>query len=200
MLSPATTDRAVALDWLDSLSTGRDGVMAKRLVAPYRAGKRDAMRKIKHQRTADCVVGGFRYLERAHLVGSLLLGLFDAQGRLDHVGFTSTIRPADRPALTAKLEALRGGPGFTGRAPGGPSRWSTKRSADWQPVRPELVVEVAFDHVSEERFRHGTTLVRFRPDKSPSQCRMEQITDPARGTACSELIARQTLDAKNQTN
>ncbi len=133
------------------------------------------MVKVKRIRTADCVVGGFRYAEADHLVGSLLLGLYDEEGRLDHVGFTSGFAGVDRAALTKRLESLAGGPGFTGDAPGGPSRWSTERSAQWTPVLSEMVVEVSFDHVSGGRFRHGTRLLRFRPDKAPAQCRMDQI-------------------------
>jgi ATP-dependent DNA ligase len=175
VLAPIAPSRAAALDWLERPPPGQDGVMAKRLDAPYRSGKRDAMVKVKRQRTADCVVGGFRYARNSREVGSLLLGLYDGEGRLDHVGFTSTIPRAERPALTARLEALQGGEGFTGRAPGGPSRWSNGRGSDRHKLRPELVVEVRFDHVSGQRFRHGTTLLRFRPDKAPHQCTMEQI-------------------------
>jgi ATP-dependent DNA ligase len=133
------------------------------------------MLKVKRLRTADCVVGGFRYGTNSSLVGSLLLGLYNAEGLLDHVGFTSTIAASDRAALTKKLEAFRGGPGFTGDAPGGPSRWSTERSAEWVPLRPELVAEVRYDHVSGGRFRHGTKFLRWRPDKAPRQCTFEQI-------------------------
>ena len=133
------------------------------------------MIKVKRRRTADCVVGGFRYAAKGRVVGSLLLGLYNDQGLLDHVGFTSGLADADKPDLTRRLEALRGGPGFTGAKPGGPSRWATERSAEWTPLRTELVVEVSFDHVSGGRFRHGTRLLRFRPDKDPGQCRMEQI-------------------------
>ncbi len=175
LLSPVSTDIAAARAWLDERGTGRDGVMAKRLDAPYRPGKRDAMVKIKRIRTADCVVGGWRFLKGQTLVGSLLLGLYDADGRLDHVGFTSTIPREERPTLTRRLQALAGPSAFTGRAPGGPSRWSTEKTADWNPLRPKLVVEVKYDHVSGGRFRHGTTLLRFRPDKAPKQCRLEQI-------------------------
>jgi len=174
-LSPLTGDAAEARGWLDALDLGRDGVMAKRVDAPYRSGRRDAMVKVKKLRTADCVVGGFRYLQRERQVGSLLLGLYDGDGKLDHVGFTSTIARGERPGLTRKLEKLVQPPGFTGRAPGGPSRWSNGRSADWQPLDPVLVVEVQYDHVSGGRFRHGTTFLRWRPDKAPQQCRMEQI-------------------------
>jgi ATP-dependent DNA ligase len=173
-LSPCTRDRERAEDWLDHLPVGLDGVVCKRLDEPYRPGER-AMVKVKRMRTADCVVGGFRYLADRPLVGSLLLGLFDDAGRLDHVGYTSTIAQAQRAELTHRLEALRGGPGFTGDAPGGPSRWSTGRSGEWAPLRWELVVEVRFDQVTGGRFRHGTSLLRWRPDKAPEQCRREQI-------------------------
>jgi len=171
-LTPGTRDPALAQSWLDA---GRlEGVIAKRLDGRYLEGER-AMIKVKRARTADCVVGGFRYATGSKLVGSLLLGLYDDRGLLNHVGFTSGLAAADKPALTKRLEALRGEPGFTGDAPGGPSRWSTERSADWVALRPELVVEVGFDHVTGGRFRHGTRLVRFRPDKAPGQCRCEQL-------------------------
>ena len=133
------------------------------------------MLKIKNLRTVDCVVGGFRYGSKTKVVGSLLLGLYDNQGLLHHVGFTSSIEAASRPALTRKLKALIEPPGFTGRAPGGPSRWSSERSTEWEPLRPELVVEVRYDHFTAGRFRHGTKLMRWRPDKAPSQCRMDQV-------------------------
>jgi len=171
-LTPGTDDRALAQSWLQSGTL--EGVVAKRLDGPYAEGER-AMVKVKRARTADCVVGGFRYAQGGKLVGSLLLGLYNDQGLLDHVGFTSGFANIDKAALTRQLEALSGGPGFTGDAPGGPSRWSTERSTQWEPLRPELVVEVSFDHVSGGRFRHGTRLIRFRPDKAPAQCRMEQI-------------------------
>jgi ATP-dependent DNA ligase len=174
-VSPCTRDVAQAERWLEDFGDGAtDGVVAKRLDGRYEAGER-AMVKVKRLRTADCVVGGFRYLSARPLVGSLLLGLYDAEGKLDHVGFTSTIADQERPALTRRLEALRQPPGFTGRAPGGPSRWNTERSGAWEPVRPELVVEVRFDHVTGGRFRHGTKLLRWRPDKAPRQCGFEQM-------------------------
>jgi ATP-dependent DNA ligase len=132
------------------------------------------MKKIKWQRTADCVVGGFRYLEKKPEVGSLLLGLYDPDGNLDHVGFTASISTPERPALTSKLRKLVRPPGFTGKAPGGPSRWN-KRSGDWEPLAPKLVVEVQFDHFSGGRFRHGTKFLRWRPDKAPEQCTFEQV-------------------------
>jgi ATP-dependent DNA ligase len=177
MVSPFTRDREKAQRWLNDFGAGEtDGVVAKRVDAPYEAGER-AMVKVKRLRTADCVVGGFRYKSDSREVGSLLLGLYDDNGKLDHVGFT-TIADAERPALTRRLEALRQKPGFTGKAPGGPSRWSTERSGGWEPLRPQLVVEVRFDHVTGDRFRHGTKLVRWRPDKAPRQCTFEQMKPP----------------------
>jgi ATP-dependent DNA ligase len=174
-LSPATTRLSEAKKWLTRVGATLDGIIAKRRDLPYRAGDRTAMRKIKNYRSADCVVGGFRYNEGKRVVGSLLLGLYDNEGRLNHVGFTSSIAAQDKPALTKRLEKLIEPPGFTGNAPGGPSRWSTARSAVWQPLRPSLVVEVSYDHFSGDRFRHGTRLIRWRPDKSPKQCTMEQV-------------------------
>lgn len=174
--TPGTARRDIAQDWLRGGAF--EGVIAKRLDGPYAEGER-AMVKVKRIRTADCVVGGFRYAHRTKLVGSLLLGLFDDHGRLDHVGFTSGFAGFDRAALTVRLESLRGGAGFTGNAPGRPSRWSSERSGEWTPIKPEVVVEVSFDHVSGGRFRHGTRLLRLRPDKSPDQCRMEQIAPVA---------------------
>ncbi len=171
-LSPGTDDPALAQDWLDDGKL--EGVVAKRSDGPYLEGER-AMVKVKRLRSADCVVGGFRYASKGGRVGSLLLGLYDDEGLLNHVGFTSAFAGIDRDELTRRLEGLRGGPGFTGRAPGGPSRWSTERSGAYEPLRAELVVEVGFDHVSDQRFRHGTKLLRFRPDKAPAQCRMEQL-------------------------
>jgi ATP-dependent DNA ligase len=173
-LSPFTLSRREAQDWLGRSGGAIDGVVAKPLEEPYRFGER-AMIKVKCRRSADCVVGGFRYGTNSSDVGSLLLGLYDDAGLLHHVGFTSTISRADRHALTRRLETLVEPPGFTGNAPGGPSRWSTERSAQWQPLRPELVVEVRYDQVSDGRFRHGTKLLRWRPDKSPQQCTCEQI-------------------------
>jgi ATP-dependent DNA ligase len=172
-LSPGTTDRDKACAWLKDLGAHLDGVVAKRLDGRYEPGER-AMRKIKTIRTADCVVGGFRYAEGTKDVGSLLLGLYDGEGKLNHVGFTSTIKHAERPALTERLLKLKG-EGFTGDAPGGPSRWSTERTGEWVSLKPELVVEVSYDQVTGGRFRHGTRLVRWRPDKAPAQCTCEQI-------------------------
>ena len=180
IVTPCTRDRAQATQWLDDFDRdGRDGVVAKRLDEKYLSGER-AMIKVKRLRTADCVVGGFRYSSGSDEVGSLLLGLYNAQGLLDHVGFTSTIANDEREALTRKLRALQAAPGFTGKAPGGPNRWSTERSGEWEPLKPQLVVEVRFDHVTGDRFRHGTKLMRFRPDKAPRQCGIEQIVAPPR--------------------
>jgi ATP-dependent DNA ligase len=180
-LSPSVADRAAALGWLDRLGGDIDGIVAKRADLPYLGGSRDGMQKYKLTRTADCVVGGFRYNANSPLVGSLLLGLYDDAGLLHHVGFTATLPAREKPALTGRLEQLIEPPGFTGRAPGGPSRWSTERSGQWQPLRPELVVEVRYDHVSEGRFRHGTTLLRWRPDKAPRQCGFDQLPAPRGG-------------------
>jgi ATP-dependent DNA ligase len=174
-LSPATTKLAVAKGWLRRVGTTLDGIIAKRRDLPYRSGDRAGMLKIKNYRSADCVVGGFRYNEGKPVVGSLLLGLYDDDGKLHHVGFTSSIPAEDKPPLTKRLEKLVAPPGFTGNAPGGPSRWSTKRSAEWQPLKPKLVVEVCYDHFSGDRFRHGTRLLRWRPDKAPKQCMLDQV-------------------------
>jgi ATP-dependent DNA ligase len=173
-LSPVTTDLAVARKWFH-MGVALDGVVAKRRDLPYQSGERTGMQKIKKERTADCVVAGFRYLEGKPLVGSLLLGLYNNEGKLDHVGFTSSIHQKDRPALTKKLKLLIKPPGFTGKAPGGPSRWSTKRSTEWEPLDPKLVIEVRFDHFTGGRFRHGTKFIRWRPEKAPEQCTMEQV-------------------------
>jgi ATP-dependent DNA ligase len=174
-LSPATTDLAKAKKWFDKVGGDLDGVIAKQLGAAYASGERTAMVKVKQIRTADCVVGGFRYATGARVLGSLLLGLYGDDGLLHHVGFTSAFKAADRPALTKKFEALKKAPGFTGDAPGGPSRWSTERTGEWEPVDPKIVVEVTYDHFTGGRFRHGTKIVRYRPDKAPKQCRMDQV-------------------------
>ncbi len=177
-LSPIAHASGEAQGWLDQTTTELDGVIAKRQEDPYRSGER-AMIKVKRIRSADCVIGGFRYGTGSKEVGSLLLGLYDKDGLLHHVGFTSGIAAADKPDLTRRLEALAGGSGFTGDAPGGPSRWSTERSAEWVPLAPELVVEVFYDQVTGRRFRHGTRLHRWRPDKAPRQCTFEQMAVPA---------------------
>ena len=188
-LSPMTCDRNIALGWLKRSGGALDGVIAKRSDLEYRAGER-AMIKVKQQRTADCVVGGFRYAEKKHEVGSLLLGLYDDEGLLDHVGFTSAIPSAERPKLTRDLEALIEPPGFTGRAPGGPSRWSTERTGRYEPLRPLLVVEVRYDQVTGRRFRHGTGFLRWRPDKEPRQCTFDQLAPELKPSALKELFAQ----------
>jgi ATP-dependent DNA ligase len=195
-LTPATSDRALAQDWFHRFEgAGLDGVIAKRLAEPYQPGKR-AMLKIKHQRTADCVVAGFRWHKNGpgtH-VGSLLLGLFDDAGTLHHVGITSSFTWDRRAALVAELEPLRtnaveGHPwgdwaewaasaeASGQRVPGATSRWNCGKDLSWEPLRPERVVEVAYDHLQGDRFRHGTTFKRWRPDKPPAECRYDQLEE-----------------------
>ena len=188
-LSPVTHDRRTAVDWLEHSGGALDGVIAKRGDLEYRSGER-AMIKVKQQRTADCVVGGFRYAEKRNVVGSLLLGLYDDEGKLNHVGFTSAIPAKDRPRLTKELEALIELPGFTGSAPGGPSRWNTERSMAWEPLKPALVLEVRYDQVTGHRFRHGTGFLRWRPDKDPRQCTYEQLAPELRPSQLEELFGR----------
>jgi ATP-dependent DNA ligase len=176
MLSPVTREIAMAERWLRELgASGLDGIVAKRLDEPYRSGDRSAMRKVKRIRTADCVVGGFRYTQKGGEVGSLLLGLYDTDGLLHHVGFAASFTRTERAALRAVVEPLIESPGFTGSAPGGPSRWASERSTEWQPLRPVLVCEVRYDHFSGDRFRHGTKFLRWRPDKDPRQCTFDQL-------------------------
>jgi ATP-dependent DNA ligase len=178
-LSKASTQRKVVDRWFASVGGALDGIIAKRLDCEYRSGDRKGAVKVKKLRTADCVVGGFRYATNAKVIGSLLLGLYDDEGKLNHVGFTSGLSDDERKALVRKLKPLIKAPGFSGSAPGGPSRWSTERSEQWEPLNPKLVVEVSYDHVSDERFRHGTRLLRWRPDKAPRQCTMDQIENKA---------------------
>jgi ATP-dependent DNA ligase len=190
-LTPATRDRALAADWFDRFEgAGLDGVIAKRLDAPYQPGKR-AMIKIKHARTADCVVAGFRWHKegRNERVGSLLLGLYDDGGRLHHVGVTSSFTMARRKELVKELEPLReraldahpwrewatfDGAGAT-RMPGGQSRWSAGKDLSWEPLRIERVCEVKYDHMQGDRFRHAAVFQRWRPDKPPAECRYDQL-------------------------
>lgn len=175
-LSPATTDRKVGLDWFSNFGAlGLDGVMAKRLGEPYHSGDREGMVKVKHLKTADCVVGGYRYGEGTKVLGSLLLGLYDDEGRLVFIGHTSSIRQSDRAALTKQLEGMRGENPFEVRVPGGPSRWASAKSGEWEAVKPKLVCEVEYDYFSQGRFRHGSKFLRWRPDKPPKQCTMEQV-------------------------
>ncbi len=174
-LSPKTDSHAMAQKWLSTTGIKLDGVIAKRRDLPYRSGTRDGMQKVKRMRTADCVVGGFRYASKGKVVGSLLLGLYDEEGLLHHVGFTSSFNEAEKKELAKKLEPLIQPPGFTGNAPGGPSRWSTERSAEWKPLKTKLVIEVQYDHFTGGRFRHGTRLLRWRPDKKPKACTVDQV-------------------------
>ena len=155
-LSPVTNQLRKARNWFEKVGGSLDGIVAKRLESPYASGERTAAVKIKRIRTVDCVVGGFRYASGTRLVGSLLLGLYDEGGLLHHVGFTSAFTKEEKPGLTKTFETLRKPVGFTGNAPGGPSRWSTERSGQWEPVDPKVVVEVTYDHFTGGRFRHGT--------------------------------------------
>ena len=190
-LTPMTRDRTVAAEWLDRFEgAGLDGVMAKPLDGTYQPGKR-AMLKIKHARTADCVVAGFRWHKAGpgELVGSLLLGLYDDHGRLHHVGVTSAFTMATRRALAQELaplrehalddhpwrewaEAMEGG---TTRMPGGQSRWSAGKDLSWEPLRVERVCEVKYDHMQGDRFRHAAVFGRWRPDRQPRDCRYDQL-------------------------
>jgi ATP-dependent DNA ligase len=180
LLSPSTPERALAERWMRELGpSGLDGVIAKLAGSPYLSGDRSAMMKVKRLRTADCVVGGFRWAQKegkiGGRIGSLLLGLYDDDGRLDHVGFCSSFNAEERLELERIVLPLREPPGFTGKAPGGPSRWAQGRSTEWEPLRPVLVCEVRYDHFSGGRFRHGTKFLRWRPEKKPAQCTFEQV-------------------------
>ena len=175
-LSPKTKNVALARKWLSTSGIKLDGVIAKRLDLPYRSGERDGMQKVKRMRAADCVVGGFRYATKGKVVGSLLLGLYDDNGLLHHVGYTSSFNEPQKKELTKKLEPLIAPPGFTGNKPGGPSRWSTKKTSEWEPLQTKLVVEVQFDHFTGGRFRHGTKFLRWRPDKKPRACTFQQVS------------------------
>jgi ATP-dependent DNA ligase len=174
-ISPATAKLERAQKWFERVGGDLDGIMAKQLDASYASGERTAMVKVKQIRTADCVIGGFRYATGAKVIGSLLLGLYGDDGLLHHVGFTSAFKSTERKDLTKKFEAMRKPPGFTGNAPGGPSRWSTERTGEWEPVEAKTVVEVTYDHFTGGRFRHGTKIVRWRPDKAPRQCTFDQV-------------------------
>ncbi|MEP6779649.1 MAG: ATP-dependent DNA ligase [Gemmatimonadaceae bacterium] len=198
MLSPATDNSDVARSWFQEAGGGLDGIVAKLIAAPYASGERSAMIKFKNLRTADCVVGGFRYGSGAasKTIGSLLLGLYDRQGKFNHVGYTSAMRAGERERLTPKLEKLIGPSAFDGNSPGGPSRWNNGRSAVWQPLKPQLVVEVQYDHFSGERFRHGTGLLRWRPDRLPKSCTFAQLK-LAKGSALDLVRHSQSLPAKN---
>jgi len=172
-LSPATPDGGVAAEWFERSGKALDGVVCKRLDGRYEPGER-AMVKVKQQRTADCVVGGYRKGKSG--VGSLLLGLYDSAGKLDYVGYTSSFSDDDRAALAGKLAKDEGASPFTGNSPGGVSRWNRGRgSSEWVPLKGDRVVEVVYDQVTGGRFRHGTTFLRWRPDKRPDQCTRAQL-------------------------
>jgi ATP-dependent DNA ligase len=189
-LSPKTEDVRAAEQWMQQLSSiGLDGVIAKRLDVEYASGERSAMQKIKLIRTADCVVGGFRWASKGGKVGSLLLGLYDGDGKLNHVGFSSSFNVEERGDLEKVLKPYMGGEGFSGAAPGGPSRWATERSAEWEPLSPKLVCEVRYDHFSGGRFRHGTKFLRWRPEKNPKSCTYDQLETKKRGKGLEALLA-----------
>ena len=178
-LTPQTTDPEEAANWFDRYEgAGCDGVVAKPLDSTYRSGDRGWV-KVKHLRTVDCVVGGYRKDLKVEAVASLLLGLYDRDGVLHHVGHTSSFSAAERRELLARLRPLEGGTSFgEGRTPGGPSRWTRARDADWVALRPELVCEVAFDHLQGNRFRHASRFLRWRPDKAARECGYDQLLPP----------------------
>ena len=189
LLSPVTTDRARAVAWLERSGGALDGVIAKRLGDSYHSGER-AMVKVKQRRSADCVVGGFRYDKAGASMASLLLGLYDEEDRLNHVGFCSSFSAKDKAEWTPQLEKLIEPPGFTGDKPGGPSRWNQGRETEWRPLKPVIVVEVLYDQVTSGRFRHGTRFLRRRPDKAPEQCRMDQLRHPLTPAELKQLLAQ----------
>ena len=186
-LSPATRDRRVVDEWFARVGGSLDGVIAKRADAAYASGSRDAAVKVKRRRTADCVVGGFRYAKGSTTqVGSLLLGLYDDAGLLDYIGFCSAFGADEKKALLGRLMPHAGEPGFTGGAPdSAPSRWDRGEDRDrsYVKLKHDLVIEVEFDQVTSGRIRHGTKPVRWRPDKAPSQCTAEQLATPDRAIA-----------------
>ena len=174
--TPQTSDPDAAMSWFRDLEdVGLDGIVGKRIDDPYVAGKR-VMIKIKHERTVDCVVGGYRVTKSGDGVGSLLLGLYDGAGTLHYVGFTSAFPARQRRELLELLQPLEGGTSFGGgRSPGGPSRWNRGRDVSWVSLEPSLVCEVAFDYMQGNRFRHGARWLRWRPDKKPAECTFEQL-------------------------
>ncbi|HEY9715534.1 MAG TPA: ATP-dependent DNA ligase [Chroococcales cyanobacterium] len=175
LLSPTAVDKETASGWLEGYDALIDGVIAKRTDLPYQSGNREGMQKMKPTRSVDCVIGGFRYGSKSRHVGSLLLGLYDKKGEFRHIGFTSSLSDKEKKELTEKLEKLATEKSFTENVPGGPSRWSSERSAEWTPIKPKLVVEVRYDKITNGRFRHGAKLLRWRPDKDPKQCTVQQI-------------------------
>ena len=187
MLSPYSEARETGDTWLAGSGGALDGVVAKRAGDPYRPGER-AMLKVKVHRSADCVVAGLRRTADSAGIASLLLGLYDDAGRLNHVGFTSGIKASERAQLEERVRPYLGGAGFSGKSPGGPSRWNNGRESAWEPLEPELVVEVSYDQVTGDRFRHGTRILRWRPDKAPAQCTMEQLVQEVRPAELSTVI------------
>jgi ATP-dependent DNA ligase len=197
-LTPATTDAALARDWFARFEgAGLDGVVAKSREMAYRENER-VMMKVKHERTADCVVAGFRWHKSGPIVGSLLLGLFDDDGVLHHLGVTASFTMARRRELVDELaphrmSSLAGHPWETwaspaptaGRTPGSPSRWNAKKDLNWEPLNPDLVCEVAYDNLQGDRFRHATTFRRWRPDRRPASCTYGQL----------EVVVPEELDA-----
>ena len=182
-LTPSTTDRATALRWFDEFeAAGCDGIVAKRLRGPYVEGKRD-MVKVKHRRTVDCVVGGYRVSEDGNGVGSILLGLYDRRGKLHFIGHCSGFPDRDRAALLAQFARIRSADSFGEegevRRPGAESRWSAGKDLSWVPVQPGVVVEVSYDQLTGDRFRHATRFERWRPDKDAAACTLEQLDRPA---------------------
>ena len=177
-LTPQTLDPEEAARWFTRFEgAGLDGVVAKREELAYLPGER-VMVKVKHGRTADCVVGGYREAKEGNAVGSLLLGLFDPQGVLHHVGHTSSFKAAQKRELFQQLQPLRGEGFGKGRTPGAPSRWSAGKDLSWVSLRPERVCEVSFDHMQGDRFRHAATFQRWRADKAPAQCQFDQLAPP----------------------
>ena len=198
-ITPCTNDRELAAEWFDAFEgAGLDGVVAKPDHLPYRENER-VMLKVKHERTADCVVAGFRWHKSGGVIGSMLLGLYDDNGTLHHVGVTAAFPMTQRKALVDTLapyreNALENHPwkdwasamaeahhpgGTSRRMPGAQSRWNAGKDQSWEPLRPELVVEVRYDHLQGDRFRHGTTFVRFRDDKTPAECTYAQLDEAA---------------------
>lgn len=186
LLSPMSRTLAAGTAWLAETGGALDGVMAKRVDDLYRPGER-AMLKVKVHRSADCVVAGLRRSDDG-AIASLLLGLYTREGKLDHVGFTSGIKAEEQADIAARIAPYRGGEGFTGKTPGGPSRWNDGKEKAWEPLAPELVVEVRYDQVTGNRFRHGTRLLRWRPDKAPTACTMDQLVHEVRPAELAGLV------------
>jgi ATP-dependent DNA ligase len=179
-LTPQTEDEEIAKEWFDGFeSAGCDGIVAKNPDLAYQHGKR-AMIKIKHRRTVDCVVGGFREHKDGGKIGSLLLGLFDDKGQLHFIGHCSGFGNADRVEIFERFKELVADDSFGGRAraPGAISRWSAGKDLDWTPVTGDVVVEISYDQLEGDRFRHATRFHRWRPDKDPRQCTMDQLERP----------------------